>query len=130
LPFYEKKSHEDLKRLDRDNTDLDIHNLENYLNEEEFEEAFGISSFAFRLLKPQDKKALVSLQLFLGMVLLYFINLACLFTLKNAQKARAGLLPEKVVVKRVEDDQNSSKVKQIYRATLVRKMGTTSAVRK
>ena len=61
LPFYEKKSYEDLKRLDRDNTNLDVNNLENYLNEEEFEEAFGISSFAFRLLKPQDKKALVSL---------------------------------------------------------------------
>jgi hypothetical protein len=62
LPFYEKKSYEDLKRLDRDNTNLDVNNLENYLNEEEFEEAFGISSFAFRLLKPQDKKALVSVK--------------------------------------------------------------------
>jgi hypothetical protein len=45
------------------------------------------------------------------------------------QKARAGLLPEKVVVKRVEDD-NHSKGKQIYRATLVRKMGATPAVKK
>jgi hypothetical protein len=62
LPFYEKKSYEDLKRLDRDNTNLDVNNLENYLNEEEFEETFGISSFAFRLLKPQDKKALVSVE--------------------------------------------------------------------
>lgn len=30
-----------------------------YLNEEDFEEAFGISSFAFKLLKPQDQKKLV-----------------------------------------------------------------------
>jgi hypothetical protein len=49
--------------------------------------------------------------------------------LTNVQKARAGLLPEKVVVKRVEDD-NHSKGKQIYRATLVRKMGATRAVKK
>jgi len=48
-----------LKRLDRENTDLDVNNLEKYLNEEDFEEAFGISPFAFRLLKPQDQKALV-----------------------------------------------------------------------
>ena len=58
-PFHEKKSFEDLKRLDRENTDMDINNLEKYLNDEDFEEAFGISSFAFRLLKPQDQKALV-----------------------------------------------------------------------
>lgn len=58
-PFHEKKSYEDLKRLDRENTDLDVNNLEKYLNEEEFEEAFGVSSFAFRLLKPQDQKSLV-----------------------------------------------------------------------
>jgi hypothetical protein len=51
-----------LKRLDREYTQLDINNLEKYLNEEEFEEAFGISSFAFRLLKPQDQKALVRSQ--------------------------------------------------------------------
>lgn len=59
-PFHEKKSFEDLKKIDRDNTQLDINNLEKYLNEEDFEEAFGISSFAFRLLKPQDQKLLVS----------------------------------------------------------------------
>jgi hypothetical protein len=29
-PFHEKKSFEELKRLDRENTDLDIHNLEKY----------------------------------------------------------------------------------------------------
>lgn len=58
-PFHEKKSFEDLKRLHRENTDMDINSLEKYLYDEDFEEAFGMSSFAFRLLKPQDQKALV-----------------------------------------------------------------------
>ena len=58
-PFHEKKSLVDLKRIDRDKSDLDLNHLEKYLSEEEFEEAFGISSFAFRLLKPQDQKSLV-----------------------------------------------------------------------
>ncbi len=58
-PFHEKKSLEDLKRIDRDKSDLDLNHLEKYLGEEEFEEAFGISAFAFRLLKPQDQKSLV-----------------------------------------------------------------------
>jgi hypothetical protein len=76
-PFHEKKSLDDLKRVDRDDTDLDVNNLEKYLIDDEFEDAFGISSFAFRLLKPQDQKALVSILAHFSKTLTFvFVTLA------------------------------------------------------
>ena len=52
--FHEKKSFKYLQRLHRENTDLDVNNLENSLNDEDSKDAFGVDveNFEYCKLNP------------------------------------------------------------------------------